>query len=66
MANVTKSAVTVFQNPVEGEWKWGEHVLSKVSSYSYLGIDFANSGAWDMHAKKVIDIGRKRVNRYYQ
>ena len=25
---------------VEGGWKWGEHKLSKLSSYSYLGIDF--------------------------
>ena len=41
-ANVSKSAVMVFS--VEGGWKWGEHKLPKVSSYSYLGIDFASNG----------------------
>ena len=35
------------QNSVEGGWKWGEHKLPKVSSYTYLGIDFACNGAWD-------------------
>ena len=28
-----------FRNPVEGEWKWGEHALPRVSNYTYLGID---------------------------
>ena len=28
-----------------------------MSSYSYLGIDFACNGAWDVHFKKVIDNG---------
>ena len=32
-------------NSVEGGWKWGEHKLPKVSSYTYLGIDFACNGA---------------------
>ena len=36
---MSKSAVMVFsRNSVEGGWKWGEH---KLSSYTYLGIDFA-------------------------
>ena len=44
-ANVCKSAVMVFsKNPV-GEWKLGEHLLPKVSNYTYLGIDFACNGA---------------------
>ena len=30
------------RNPVEGEWKWGEHALPRVSNYTYLGID------WDL------------------
>ena len=39
----------------------GEHKLPKVSNYSYLGIDFASNGAWDVHLKKVLDNGRKKV-----
>ena len=34
------------RNSVEGGWKWGEHKLPKVSSYTYLGIDFACNGVW--------------------
>ena len=37
-----KSEVMVFsKDRVEGRWKWGKHELPKVSSYCYLGIDFA-------------------------
>ena len=39
MEIVSKSAVMVFtRNLVTGEWKWGKHVLYKVSNYTYLGI----------------------------
>ena len=49
-ASVSKSAVMVFsKNSLEGGWKWGEHTLPKVSNYSYLGIDFASNGAWDVY-----------------
>ena len=66
-ANVIKSAVIVFsKDAVNGCWKWGEHSLSKVSSYSYLGIDFASNGAWDMHIKKLLDNGREKVNRLHK
>ena len=62
-ANGSQSAVMVFsKNPVESEWKWGDH---KVSNYSYLGIDFASNGAWDVHLKKVLDNGRKKVNQLH-
>ena len=54
-ANVSKMSV-------EGGWKWGEHKLPKVSSYSHLGIDY---GAWDVHLKKVLDKGRKKVNQLH-
>ena len=65
-ANVGKSAVMVFsRNVVEGEWNWGEHQLPKVSNYCYLGIDFASNGAWDVHLKKVITNGRKKVNQLH-
>ena len=58
-ANVSNSAVMVFsKNSVEGGWKWGERKLPKVSNYS---IDFASNGAWDVHLKKVLDNGRKKV-----
>ena len=32
-----------------------------VSSYTYLGIDLSSNGAWDMHIKKLLDNGRKKV-----
>ena len=48
------------KNSVEGGWKREEHTLPKVSNYSYLGIDFASNGAWDVHLKKVLDDGRKK------
>ena len=37
------------KDAVNGCWKRGKHSLPKVSSYSYLGIDFSSNGAWDMH-----------------
>ena len=37
-----------------------------VSSYSYLAIDFSSNGAWDMHIKKFLDNGRKKVNRLHK
>ena len=43
----------------------GEHQLPKVSSYTYVGIDFACNGAWDMHLKRVLDNGRKKVNQLH-
>ena len=52
-------------NSVEGGWKWREHNIPKVSSYTYLGIDFACNGAWDVHLKRVLDNGRKKVNRLH-
>lgn len=65
-ANITKSAVMVFaKEPIEGSWKWGERELPSVSNYTYLGIDFAFNGAWDMHIKKVLDSGRKKVNQLH-
>ena len=48
------------RDAVNGCWKWGEDSLPKVSSYSYLGIDFSSNGAWDMHIKKLLDNGRKK------
>ena len=66
-ANVIKSAVMVFsKDAVNGCWKWGEYSLPKVSSYSYLGIDFSSNGAWDMHIKKLLDNGRKKVNQLHK
>ena len=64
-ANVSKSAVMVFsKDVVNGCWKCGEHSLPKVSSY--LGIDFSSNGAWDMHIKKLLDNGRKKVNQLHK
>ena len=50
---------------VEGRWKWGEYELPKFSSYCYLGINFASNGASDVHIKKVISNGRKKVNQLH-
>ena len=50
------------RNPVEGEWKWGEHALPRVSTY---GIDFACNGAWDVHIQKVHDNCKKKVNQLH-
>ena len=36
-----------------------------MSNYSYLGIEFASNGAWDVHLKKVLDNGRKKVNQLH-
>ena len=49
-------------NSVEDGWKWGDH---KVSSYTYFGIDFTCNGAWDVHLKRVLDNGRKKVNELH-
>ena len=43
----------------------GEHKLPKVSCYTYLGIDFVCNGAWDVHLKRVLDNGRKKVNQLH-
>ena len=48
---------------VEGKWNWGEHVLSIVSNYTYLGVDFSYSKAWDAYIKKMIQNGKKKVNQ---
>ena len=66
-ANASKSAIIVFsKDAVNGCWKWGKHSLPKVSSYSYLGIDFSSNGAWDMHIRKLLDNGRKKVNQLHK
>ena len=62
-----KSAVMVLsKDAVNSCWKCGEHSLPKVSSYSYLGIDFSSNGAWDMHIKNILDNGRKKVNQLHK
>ena len=62
-----KSAVMVFsKDAVNGCWKWYEHSLPKESSFSYLDIDFSSNGAWDMHIKKLLDNGRKKVNQLHK
>ena len=54
-AHVSKSAVMVFsRNPVEGEWKWGEHVLLRVSNYTHLGIDFPGMGISERYTSRGI------------
>ena len=66
-ANVIKSAVMVFsKDAANGCWKCGEHSFPKVSSYSYLGIDFSSNEAWDMHIKKLLNNGRKKVNQLHK
>ena len=65
-ANVNKSAVMVFsKKPVKCQCKWGEQDLPVVSSYRYLGIDFASNGAWDVHVKNVCVNGKRKVNQLH-
>ena len=58
---MSKSVVMVFsKDAVNGCWKWGDHSLSIVYSYTYmyLDIDFSSNGAWDiniLHIKKLLD-----------
>ena len=63
-ANVCKSAVMVFsRNPSVNAGLWGEHFLPRVSNYTYLGIDFACNGAWDVHIQNIRDNCKKKVNQ---
>ena len=61
-ANVCKSAVMVFsRKSVEGERKWGEHALPRVSNYTYLCI--VCNGAWDVHIRKACQLHSVISNR---
>ena len=61
---MSKSTVMVFsKGAVNGCWKWGEYSLPIVSSYT---INFSRNGAWDMHIRKLLDNGRKRVNQLHK
>ena len=67
-ANASKSAVMVFsKNAVNGCWKWGEHCLFKVSSYSIIYtkelIFLVVEPGICIIIKKVLDNGRKKVNQ---
>ena len=39
---------------------WREHEFPTVSSYCYLGIDFASNGAWDVHIKRSLVRAEKK------
>ena len=43
----------------------GEQDLPRVSKYTYLGIDCAESGARDVHIKKVVASCKKKVNQLH-
>ena len=47
---MSKSAVMVFSKK-----------CVEMSSYTYLGIDFACNGAWYGHLKRVLDDGRNQL-----
>ena len=51
------------KDQVKGKWNWGDHVLTIVSNYTYLGVDFSYNGAWDTHIKKLIQNGKQKVNQ---
>ena len=40
-------------------------MLTTVSNYTYLGIDFPYNGAWDAHIKKLIQNGKTKVNQIH-
>ena len=52
---LSKSAVMVFsRESVDDGWKWGEHVLPRVSKYTYLHwvlILLSSTGAWNVHKR---------------
>ena len=50
---------------VDGAWKLGEYVLPRVSKYTYLGVDFTSTGAWDVHIKNVLDNGRRKIHELH-
>ena len=54
------------KDAVNGCCTCGENSLPIVSSYSYLVIDFSRNGAWNMHIRKLLDYGRKRVNQLHK
>ena len=65
-ANVSKSAVMVFsRNIVKGDWMWGKNKLPNVSSYIYLGVEFSYNGAWDLQIKRLLNVGRGKVNKLH-
>ena len=41
-------------------------VFQKYLLIVILGIDFSSNGAWDMHIKKLLDNGRKKVNQLHK
>ena len=47
-------------------WKWGDKEIPRVVSYCHLGIEFANNGSWDSHLQKVINNGKKKLNRLHR
>ena len=57
------NGVYVHANVRKGKWNWGHHVLATVCNYTYLGIDFSYNRAWDTHIKKLIQNGKKKVNK---
>ena len=68
-SNIKKSAVVVFSKVAIIDmcaWKWGDKVIPRVVSYCYLGIEFAENGSWDSHVQKVIDNGKKKLNRLHR
>ena len=63
---MSKGVVIVYaRNKVDGEWMWGGHRLLRMCSYTYLRIEFSYNEAWDMHVKRVIHSGRKRLNQLH-
>ena len=64
-SNIKKSAVLkrLLKVHVHGS---GGIESPRVVSYCYLGIEFANNGSWDSHVQKVINNGKKKLNRLHR
>ena len=59
-------AIVVFsKSKVPGSWTWGEHTISQASSCCYLRTDFSFDGGYDIHEKRVISNGKKKVNQLH-
>ena len=65
-SNIKKSAVMKEVVKSTCTWKWGDKEIPRVVSYCYLGIEFANNGSWDSHVQKVINNGKKKLNRLHR
>jgi hypothetical protein len=64
-ANVGKCVVVVFGDPELPAplWRWGEQVAPVEASYVYVGVRFANTCLWDIHALETAATSRAKLDK---